>query len=116
MGDEKADKKAASILAKIAKMPAPYGSMGARLHGIIMANAPTLEPTWRWGLPFYRQDGKDICYFKKEDRCMTFGFGEDAVLAPDEKTPQLKPCAWNFTQLDAAAEARIAAMVKQAIG
>ena len=111
----KLDRNMQKVLTQIRKLPEPYNSMGERLHEVIMQNAPELEPTWRWGLAFYMKDGKDICYIKKAEGCMTFGFSELANLSADVETPNLLPCAWNFLTLDEATEKRIAAMVQRAV-
>ena len=111
----KSDKQREKVLAQIRKLPDPYNAMGERVHEVILQNAPELEPTWRWGLAFYTKDGKDMCYIKKENSCMTFGFSSLAILSPDSQTPKLMPCAWNFTALDDEAETRIATMVRQAV-
>lgn len=114
----KTAKKSDKVLTQIKKLTAPYDAMGERLHELILRTAPELEPIWRWGLAFYTKDGEDICYFKKlkNETCMTFGFGDAAQLSPDTETPRLMPCAWSFTALDDAAEARLAAMLRNAVG
>ena len=53
-----------AVLAKLGEAPSQYREIGQRLHGLIRANAPSLEPIVRWGLPFYVKDGKDVCYIK----------------------------------------------------
>lgn len=109
-------KSAEKVLSHIRKLPAPYNAMGERVHEVVMRNASDLEPTWRWGLAFYMKDGKDICYVKKAETCMTFGFSDFAHLAPDSQTPHLLPCAWNFTEMDEATEKRLGDMVRRAVG
>ena len=104
------------VLAKIAEMPAPDRAMAERLHAIIKASAPALSPKLWYGMPAYAKDGKVICYFTAADkfksRYATFGFNEDAHL--DEGT--MWPTSFALTELTAADEAKIGALVKKAVG
>ncbi len=113
-GKDKADGESA-VLAKIAEMPEPDRSMAGRLHEIIKANAPTLSPRLWYGMPAYAKDGKVICFFqsaqKFKTRYATFGFSDVANL--DEGV--LWPTAFALTELSAAEEVRIAALVKKAV-
>jgi uncharacterized protein YdhG (YjbR/CyaY superfamily) len=90
--------------------------MAERLHAIIKASAPALSPKTWYGMPAYARDGKVVCFFqsahKFKSRYATFGFNEDANL--DEGT--MWPTAFALTELTAADEARIAALVKKAVG
>ena len=103
-----------AVLNKLAKTPAPYREIGERLHGVIRESAPSLEPIVRWGLPFYVKDGKDICYIKADKDYLVFGFSE-VVNPAREEGAHMHPVAWTFTSLDSADEARISALVKQAM-
>ena len=104
-----------AVLAKIAAMPEPDRAMAKRLHAIITASAPALAPTTWYGMPAYAKDGKVICYFqdahKFKSRYATFGFSDKARL--DDGT--LWPVAFALQELTAAAEAKIVALVKQAV-
>lgn len=104
----------AAVLAKFASLPAPYRDVGERLHRVVMESAPTLEPVVRWGLPFYRKDGKDICYIKPDKEFIAFGFAEVANPTQHEGGP-MHPVAWTFTSIDKEAEARVAALVRKAV-
>ena len=110
----KADGESA-VLAKIAAMPQPDRAMGERLHAIIKASAPALSPRLWYGMPAYAKDGKVICFYqnaqKFKTRYATLGFLHDANL--DEGA--LWPTAFALVELTAAAEARIAALVKKAV-
>jgi uncharacterized protein YdhG (YjbR/CyaY superfamily) len=110
----KADGESA-VLAKIADMPEPDRAMGERLHAIIKASAPDLTPKTWYGMPAYAKDGKVVCYFtpasKFKERYATFGFNDVANL--DEGT--MWPTSFALTELTAADEARIAALVKKAV-
>jgi uncharacterized protein YdhG (YjbR/CyaY superfamily) len=103
------------VLAKIAEMPEPDRAMAERLHAIIKASAPALSPRTWYGMPAYAKDDKVICFFrpgyKFKDRYATFGFNDRANL--DEGT--MWPTAFALKELTAADEARIGALVKQAV-
>ena len=112
---DKADGESA-VLAKIAEMPEPDRTMGQRLHAIIKASAPALSPRTWYGMPAYAKDGKVLCFFqpaqKFKTRYATFGFNDVANL--DEGA--MWPVAFALTELTAADEARIGALVKKAAG
>ena len=57
-----------AVLAKIAEMPEPDGTMGERLHAIIEANAPVLSAKLWYGMPAYAKDGKVVCFFQSAQR------------------------------------------------
>src|SRR5947209_1849295 len=103
------------VLAKIAEMPAPDRAMAERLHAIVKASAPDLSPRTWYGMPAYAKDGKVVCFFqsaeKFKSRYATFGFNEAANLDEGD----MWPIAFALKQLTAAAEARIAALVKKAV-
>jgi hypothetical protein len=105
-----------TVLAKIAEMPEPDRAMGKRLHAIIKASAPALSPRLWYGMPAYAKDGNVVCFFqsaqKFKTRYATFGFSDKANL--DEGA--MWPTAFALTELTAAAEARIGALVKKAVG
>jgi hypothetical protein len=111
---DKADGESA-VLAKIAEMPEPDRAMGKRLHAIIKASAPALSPRLWYGMPAYAKDGKVVCFFqsaqKFNTRYATFGFSDTANL--DEGA--LWPVAFALKELTATAEARISALVKNAV-
>ncbi|HJY66366.1 MAG TPA: DUF1801 domain-containing protein [Streptosporangiaceae bacterium] len=113
-GADKADGESA-VLAKLAEMNEPDRVVGERLHAIIKASAPALSPKLWYGMPAYAQDGKIICFFqsaqKFNSRYATLGFSDKANL--DDGT--MWPTAFALTELTAADEARIAALVKQAL-
>jgi len=110
---DKADGESA-VLDKIAEMPEPDRAMGERLHAIITASAPALSPKTWYGMPAYAKDGKVVCFFqaaqKFKTRYATFGFNDTANL--DDGA--MWPVAFALTELTAADEARIAALVKKA--
>jgi uncharacterized protein YdhG (YjbR/CyaY superfamily) len=103
------------VLAKIADLPEPDRAMAERLHAIVKANAPDLSPRTWYGMPAYAKDGKVVCYFtpasKFKERYATLGFNAEANL--DEGT--MWPTSFALTELTAADEERIAALVKKAV-
>lgn len=116
MSETKATKqeKNAVVLTKIAAMPAPYCSMGERLHALILRSAPALQPTLWYGMPAYAKDGKVICFFRA-DKYMTFGLSDKANHSLEQGAPhQLSESAWFFTAMDDATEAKLAAIVRKA--
>jgi uncharacterized protein YdhG (YjbR/CyaY superfamily) len=104
-----------AVLAKIAEMPEPDRAMAKRLHAIIKASAPDLSPKTWYGMPAYAKDGKVVCFFqsaeKFKSRYATFGFSDKANL--DEGG--MWPTSFALTELTAAEEARISALVKNAV-
>ena len=103
------------VLAKIAEMEEPDRVMAERIHAIVKTNAPSLSPRTWYGMPAYAKDGKVVCFFrdarKFKERYATFGFNETANL--DEGA--MWPVAFALKELTSAEEARIAALVKQAV-
>jgi len=110
----KADEERA-VLAKIAELPEPDRALAERLHAIVKASAPALSPKLWYGMPAYAKDGKVVCFFqpaqKFKTRYATFGFNDTANL--DEGA--MWPTAFALTELTAADEARIGALVKKAV-
>src|SRR3990170_1312846 len=111
---DKADGESA-VLAKIAGMPESDRVMAERLHALVKASAPDLAAKTWYGMPAYAKDGKVVCFFQSADkfksRYATFGFSDEANL--DEGA--MWPTAFALTELTAADEARIGALVKKAV-
>jgi uncharacterized protein YdhG (YjbR/CyaY superfamily) len=103
------------VLAKIAEMEEPDRTMAARIHALIKASAPTLSPQTWYGMPAYAKDGKVICFFqpalKFKTRYATLGFSDKANL--DEGT--FWPVTYALKELTVSEEAKIRALVKQAV-
>ena len=103
------------VLAKIAEMAEPDRALAERVHALVKASAPALAPRTWYGMPAYAKDGKIVCFFqpaqKFKTRYATFGFNDTAHL--DDGA--LWPVAFALTELTAADEARIAALVEQAV-
>jgi uncharacterized protein YdhG (YjbR/CyaY superfamily) len=110
----KADGEAA-VLEAIAAMAEPDRALAERLHALVKASAPALAPRTWYGMPAYAKDGKVVCFFqsaqKFKTRYATFGFNDAAKL--DDGA--MWPVAFALTELTAADEARIAALVKKAV-
>ena len=111
---DKADGEA-EVVANLAAMSGSDRAIGERLHAIVKANAPALSPRLWYGMPAYAKDGKVLCFFQSAQkfkmRYATFGFQHEANL--DEG--HMWPVAFALTELTAAEEARISALVKKAV-
>ncbi len=105
----------ADLLAKIAEMAEPDRSIATRIHQIVMTTAPDLTPKTWYGQPAWAKDGKVVCFFqaaaKFKTRYATLGFSDAATI--DDGT--MWPTAFGLTDLTAADETRIAALVKKAV-
>jgi uncharacterized protein YdhG (YjbR/CyaY superfamily) len=103
------------VLAKIAEMPKSDRAMAERIHALIKASAPALSPRTWYGMPAYAKDGNVICFFQSAQRFKaryaTLGFSDKANL--DEGN--MWPVAFALKELTADDEARIGALVKQAV-
>ncbi|MER5223597.1 iron chaperone [Streptomyces flaveus] len=112
---DKAAEAERDVLAKIAEMPDSDRIMAERVHAIVKESAPVLAPKLWYGMPAYALDGKVVCFFqsaaKFKSRYATLGFNDPAKL--DEGT--MWATAFALTEVTDEAEARIAALVKQAV-
>jgi hypothetical protein len=110
----KADGESA-VLARIAEMSESDRALGERLHAVITASAPDLSPRLWYGMPAYAKDGEVVCFFqsaqKFKTRYATLGFSDAAHL--DDGA--MWPTTFALTELSAADEARIGALVKRAV-
>jgi uncharacterized protein YdhG (YjbR/CyaY superfamily) len=104
------------VRAKIGGMPAPDREMGKRIHAIVTKTAPALVPRTYYGMPAWAKDGKVICFFKPASkfkvRYATFEFQADASLDDGD----MWPVSFAVDKLTSAVEARIAELVKKAVG
>ena len=106
-----------AVLEKIAEMKGLDQTMAKRIHEIVKASAPGLSPKTWYGMPAYAdKDGKVICFFQAASkfnvRYATFGFQPDAKL--DEGN--MWATSFALIKLTDAEEAKIAALVKKAVG
>jgi uncharacterized protein YdhG (YjbR/CyaY superfamily) len=103
------------VLAKIAEMPEPDRVMAEQLHALIKTTAPDLSPRTWYGMPAYAKDGNLICFFqsaqKFKTRYATLGFSDKAQLDDGN----IWPTSYAVKELTAADQARIAALVQQAV-
>ncbi|MGH7667762.1 MAG: iron chaperone [Candidatus Dormibacteria bacterium] len=105
----------ADCRAKITEMPPPDRKMAERLHQLIVATAPQLEPKTWYGMPAYAQDGKVVCFFQSAEkfkaRYATLGFTDKANLDDGE----MWPTYYALKSLTTADEAKIAKLVKRSV-
>ena len=105
-----------AVRASIAAMLPQDRAIAERLHELVKAAAPDLSPKTWYGMPAYAKDGKVVCFFqgsqKFKTRYATLGFSDKANL--DEGA--MWPTAFALKKLTAPEEARIRALVRQAIG
>jgi uncharacterized protein YdhG (YjbR/CyaY superfamily) len=113
--DQRADGER-DMRAKIAEMPPAERVMAERIHELVTAAAPALVPRTYYGMPAYARDGKVICFFqaasKFKVRYSTFGFQPEARIDDGE----IWPVAFAVSELTPRSEARIADLVKKAVG
>jgi uncharacterized protein YdhG (YjbR/CyaY superfamily) len=111
----KADEEG-DVLAKIAEMTGSDRVLAERLHAIVKDTAPELAPRTWYGMPAYAKDGKVVCFFKPAQkfkvRYAELGFNDAARL--DDGA--MWPTAYALAELTSDVEARIAELVKKAVG
>ncbi|MEV0073118.1 MULTISPECIES: iron chaperone [unclassified Amycolatopsis] len=118
-GGSKAEKAAQArqdVLDKIAELDPADRERAERVHAVVLAAAPQLEPKLWYGMPAYALDGKLLCHFqpsaKFKTRYPTLGFSDLAKL--DDGA--LWPVAYAVTEVTAEVEKQITALVRRAIG
>ncbi|HVY19070.1 MAG TPA: hypothetical protein VHA70_03190 [Bauldia sp.] len=106
----------AEVRTKIAAMKQPDRGLAERIHALITANAPALKPRTWYGMPAWARDDKIVCFFqpgqKFKTRYSTLGFSDKAMLDDGN----MWPTTYAVTQLTAADETRIKALLKKALG
>jgi hypothetical protein len=111
---EKVDGETA-VQAAIAEMAPKDRALGKRLHALVTAAAPELSPKTWYGMPAYAKDGDVVCFFqaaqKFKTRYATLGFSDQAHL--DDGA--MWPTSFALTELTAADDARISALVRKAV-
>ncbi|WP_233245541.1 iron chaperone [Salinibacterium hongtaonis] len=112
---DKKERDAQDVVDAIAAMPDADRALAERLHALIVAAAPSLDPKLWYGMPAYALNGKIVCFVqpaeKFKTRYTTLGFNEDAQL--DDGT--MWPTAYAITAMTAANEKRISDLVSQAV-
>ncbi|MBV2364178.1 iron chaperone [Streptomonospora nanhaiensis] len=113
---EKAAEALRDVLDKIAAMDEPDRSMAERVHAVVTAGAPGLEPRLWYGMPAYALNGKLVCHFqaraKFNTRYATLGFSDHARL---DEGP-MWATGFALSEMTPEVEERIAALVKRAVG
>ncbi|POM25287.1 hypothetical protein BTM25_39310 [Actinomadura rubteroloni] len=113
---DKAEQAAQDVLAKIAEMDGTDRVMAERVHAVVTAAAPILEPRLWYGMPAYALDGKVLCFFqsaaKFKARYATLGFSDPAKL--DDGA--MWATAFALTEVTPEVEEQIARLVTRAIG
>jgi uncharacterized protein YdhG (YjbR/CyaY superfamily) len=104
------------VLDKIREMPPADRAIAERIHSIVRTSAPDLTPRTWYGMPAYSKDGQVLCYFrpavKFKTRYATFGFSDEANLDDGH----MWATDFALTSLGSSDEARIAALLKKAVG
>lgn len=112
---DKATKDLQAVLERIAAMPEPYATIGARLHETILDAGPKLKPRIWYGMPGYATGRSTpvLVFFRLDDGVMSFGLSEKATV---EREPgsTLRPCAWFLDEIDDATLAKVAELVRTA--
>jgi hypothetical protein len=89
--------------------------MAERLHALIKASAPTLTTRTWYGMPAYAKNDKVVCFFqpahKFKSRYAVLGFSDKANLDEGE----MWPVYFALKELTSEVEARVDALVKQAV-
>jgi uncharacterized protein YdhG (YjbR/CyaY superfamily) len=103
------------VLAKIAEMTDSDRAMAEHIHAVVKASAPDLTPRTWYGMPAYAKQGKVLCFFqpaqKFKTRYATLGFSDTANLDDGAMWPN----AFALKEWTAEVEAKIGALVKQAV-
>ncbi|GAB7188391.1 DUF1801 domain-containing protein [Kitasatospora sp. Ki12] len=113
--EEKAAEALRDVLAKIAEMQDGDRVPAERVHAVVTAAAPVLEPKLWYGMPAYALDGKVVCFFqsaeKFKSRYAMLGFSDQARL---DEGP-MWPTYFALAEITADVEERIADLVKRAV-
>jgi uncharacterized protein YdhG (YjbR/CyaY superfamily) len=103
------------VLAKIAEMPKADRVLAERVHAIVKAAAPDLAAKTWYGMPAYAKDDKVVCFFqsahKFKARYATIGFSDKAKLDQGN----MWPTSFALSDLTAAEDKKIRALVKKAV-
>jgi uncharacterized protein YdhG (YjbR/CyaY superfamily) len=104
-----------AVLAALKAMSPDDRALGERVHAIVKEAAPALTPRTWYGMPAYAKDGKVLVFFRNaekfKERYAMLGFQDNADL--DEGS--MWPVAYALTELTAADEKTIRALVKKAV-
>jgi uncharacterized protein YdhG (YjbR/CyaY superfamily) len=90
-------------------------ALGERFHALVKKSAPELSPKTWYGMPAYAKDGKVVCFFRNaekfKERYAMVGFNDSASL--DQGS--MWPVAYALTDLIAADEAKLGALITKAV-
>ncbi len=105
-----------AIAAALKKMAPADRAIGKRVHDLVKETAPDLTPKTWYGMPAYaNKDGKVVVFFrdagKFKERYSMLGFNETANL--DQGS--MWPVAYALPELKKSDEAKIKALIKQAV-
>jgi uncharacterized protein YdhG (YjbR/CyaY superfamily) len=105
-----------AVVAALNKMAPADRAIGKRVHELVKKAAPDLTPKTWYGMPAYaNKDGKVVVFFrdagKFKERYSMLGFNEPANLDHGS----MWPIAYALPELKKSDEAKIAALVKQAV-
>jgi len=104
------------VLEKIAEMSEADRAIAERVHAVITACVPTLEPRLWYGMPAYALDGKILCFFqsaaKFKARYATLGFSDQARL--DDGA--MWAAGFAISEVSVEVETRIEHLVRKAVG
>lgn len=104
-----------ALLEKVAELGDADRAVAERVHAIVTAAAPALAPRTWYGMPAYAKDGDVVCFLqpaeKFKTRYATLGFSDRARL--DDGA--MWPTSFALAELTPETEARIVALVQQAI-
>ena len=113
---DKAREAEQDVLARIAGMRGTDRALAERVHAVVTASAPELAPRLWYGMPAYALDGDVLCFFqgaeKFKARHATLGFSDRAAL---DEGP-MWATSFALTGMTAEVEARIAGLVRRAVG
>ena len=105
----------ADVQARIAEMSDGDRRLAEHVHRVVTTHAPEAWPRTWYGMPAYASNGRVLCFFqsaqKFESRYCTVGFTDTAHL--DDGA--LWPTSFAVTDWNDAVEARLVALVQQAI-
>ncbi|HZP72860.1 MAG TPA: hypothetical protein VFA97_05710 [Gaiellaceae bacterium] len=106
----------AAVRAALKEMTPKDRALGKKIHELVKESAPELVPKTWYGMPAYaNKDGKVVCFFRNagkfKERYAMFGFNDSARL--DDGS--VWPIAFAITELTAADEKKLRALVKKAV-
>ena len=106
-----------AVVDKIASLDEPDKTNAGRIHAIALKVAPALRPRLFYGSPAYANADGKVLFFYQERAKFKVRYGNlaffDAAQLDDGTT---WPTAFAITELSAADEKKIAALVKKAAG